>query len=105
MNGKSPATAPLASWRCRRSSGNNNERGGESQTNDGVMTRPPQGLESCPRSQKEMEMANCVQCGSQIPEGQRVCSMCYGDIDYGNDGYYREWAEQEDDRETENDRD
>lgn len=50
-------------------------------------------------------MSNCVQCGSPIPEGQRVCSMCYGDIDYGNDGYYREWAEQQDDREIENDRD
>jgi len=24
--------------------------------------------------------------------------MCYGDIDHGNDGYYRKWAEQEDDR-------
>jgi hypothetical protein len=21
--------------------------------------------------------------------------MCYGDIDYGNDGYYRGWAEEE----------
>ena len=28
--------------------------------------------------------------------------MCYGDIDYGRDGYYREWAErQEDQREPE----
>jgi len=37
-------------------------------------------------------------CGSSIPDAQKVCSMCYGDIDYGNDGYYRKWAEQEDDR-------
>ena len=21
--------------------------------------------------------------------------MCYGDIDHGNDGYYREWAERQ----------
>ena len=40
-------------------------------------------------------MASCSMCVSSIPEGQRVCSMCYGDIDYGKDGYYREWAEQE----------
>jgi hypothetical protein len=40
-------------------------------------------------------MANCSMCGSWIPDGQRVCSMCYGDIDYGNDGYYRQWAEEE----------
>ena len=38
-------------------------------------------------------MANCSMCGSPIPDNQRVCSMCYGDIDYGTDGYYREWAE------------
>lgn len=23
--------------------------------------------------------------------------MCYGDIDYGRDGYYRAWAEQDND--------
>lgn len=40
--------------------------------------------------------ASCSQCGSPVPDGQRVCSMCYGDIDYGKDGYYREWAEQQD---------
>ena len=39
-------------------------------------------------------MPNCTSCGSTIPEGQgRCCSMCYGDIDYGKDGYYRDWAE------------
>lgn len=32
-------------------------------------------------------MANCT-------NGQgKSCSMCYGDIDHGRDGYYREWAE------------
>jgi len=44
-------------------------------------------------------MPNCTSCGSSIPEGQgKSCSMCYGDIDYGKDGYYRaemERAEQE----------
>lgn len=43
-------------------------------------------------------MPYCIMCGAPIPEGQRLCSMCYGDIDYGADGYYRKWAEQEDDR-------
>ncbi len=40
-------------------------------------------------------MNNCSQCGSSIPDGQRVCSMCYGDISYGNDGYYQQWAEEQ----------
>ena len=40
-------------------------------------------------------MNHCVQCGLPIPEAQRVCSMCYGDIDYGKDGYYRDWAERQ----------
>jgi len=45
-------------------------------------------------------MPNCTSCGSKIPEGQgESCSMCYGDIDHGKDGYYREWAE----RQQEND--
>ena len=37
----------------------------------------------------------CVCCGSLIPDNQRskTCSMYYGDIDHGKDGYYREWAE------------
>ena len=36
-------------------------------------------------------MANyCVQCGIEIPEGQRVCSVCYGDPWYGRDGYLLE---------------
>ena len=38
----------------------------------------------------------CTSCGSPIPDGQSSsCSMCYGDIDYGRDGYYREWAERQ----------
>jgi len=44
-------------------------------------------------------MANCTDCGSSIPDSQNTCSMCYGDINHGSDGYYQEWAErqQEDD--------
>lgn len=41
-------------------------------------------------------MANCTSCGSPIPDGQgKSCSMCYGDIDHGSDGYYRQWAEEQ----------
>jgi hypothetical protein len=41
-------------------------------------------------------MAYCSSCGSFIPEGQgSCCSMCYGDINYGNDGYYEEWAREQ----------
>ncbi len=41
-------------------------------------------------------MPNCTSCGSPIPDGQGPsCSMCYGDIDHGRDGYYRKWAEQQ----------
>jgi hypothetical protein len=46
-------------------------------------------------------MANCTQCGSPISKGQRICSMCYGDIDYGSDGYYREWLEKQERRQQE----
>jgi len=40
-------------------------------------------------------MNYCTSCGSPIPEeGQgKSCSMCYGDIAHGKDGYYRQWAE------------
>ena len=43
-------------------------------------------------------MANCVMCGSWIPDdqGSKTCSMCYGDMGHGKDGYYREWAERQD---------
>ena len=41
-------------------------------------------------------MPYCSSCGSEIPEGQgSSCSMCYGDIDYGRDGYYQAWAEEQ----------
>lgn len=46
----------------------------------------------------------CVQCGSSIPKSQRTCSMCYGDIGHGTDGYYRRWAEDEMRREDERER-
>jgi hypothetical protein len=36
-------------------------------------------------------------CGRSVPNGQRVCSTCYGDPEYGRDGYLR--AEMEADRE------
>jgi hypothetical protein len=53
-------------------------------------------------------MANCVMCGSWIPDnqGSRSCSMCYGDIDHGKDGYYRaelERQEQEEQRRRQED--
>jgi hypothetical protein len=42
-------------------------------------------------------MPYCTSCGSYIPEGQgNSCSMCYGDIFHGCDGYYEEWARQQD---------
>lgn len=35
-------------------------------------------------------MPYCTSCGSSIPDGQgESCSMCYGDMEYGRDGYYR----------------
>lgn len=41
-------------------------------------------------------MPYCTSCGSPIPEGQdKSCSMCYGDISHGKDGYYEEWAREE----------
>ena len=45
-------------------------------------------------------MPYCTSCGNRIPEGQgKSCSMCYGDIAHGSDGYYEEWArnQQQDD--------
>jgi hypothetical protein len=42
----------------------------------------------------------CSSCGMPIPEGQgKSCSMCYGDIAYGKDGYYQQWAEKTIERE------
>jgi len=37
----------------------------------------------------------CVCCGAPIPGGQNTCSMCYGDPEHGNDGYYRHWLEEQ----------
>ncbi len=42
---------------------------------------------------KENMMGSCCDCGSSIPDGQEVCSMCYGDVDYGNDGYYQAYMD------------
>ena len=40
-------------------------------------------------------MNYCVSCGSPLPDSHkhRSCSLCYGDIDYGTDGYYRQFME------------
>jgi hypothetical protein len=52
-------------------------------------------------------VANCVMCGSRLPDnqGSKTCSMCYGDVDHGQDGYYRQFLEearrQEDERQSE----
>ena len=48
-------------------------------------------------------MKNCVMCGSPIPDdqGSNSCSMCYGDIGHGKDGYYQEYMEREWQREQE----
>ncbi len=40
-------------------------------------------------------MGSCCDCGIDIPDGQTSCSMCYGDIEHGSDGYYRDWAERQ----------
>ena len=49
-------------------------------------------------------MNSCSVCGRPIPEGQSICSMCYGDIEYGNDGYYRREMENEFERQMETQR-
>jgi len=39
---------------------------------------------------------NCTSCGSTIPDGQgSSCSMCYGDMNHGRDGYYENWAREQ----------
>lgn len=40
-------------------------------------------------------MAYCVSCGVRIPDGQRTCSVCYGDPDHGRDGILRRMMEEE----------
>jgi len=38
----------------------------------------------------------CTSCGMPIPDNQgNSCSMCYGDIAHGSDGYYEEWAREQ----------
>lgn len=32
-------------------------------------------------------MGSCTSCGSPVPDGQKSCSMCYGDPYHGSDGY------------------
>jgi hypothetical protein len=49
-------------------------------------------------------MGNCSSCGSPIPDGQRVCSMYYGDPYYGRDGYYLSWLESQQQAEIERQR-
>jgi len=52
-----------------------------------------------------MAQKYCSSCGSQIPDGQgKSCSMCYGDVDYGSDGYYRKWMEEKSSDEYEHQR-
>lgn len=41
----------------------------------------------------------CVCCGAPIPSGQRTCSMCYGDMGHGRDGYYEDWGREQERRE------
>lgn len=43
-----------------------------------------------------MGQSYCSSCGSPIPDGQgKSCSMCYGDVDHGRDGYYRQMLEEQ----------
>ena len=39
-----------------------------------------------------------------IPLGQgKSCSMCYGDVDYGSDGYYKQYLEETEQKEEQQD--
>ncbi|MCK5642407.1 MAG: hypothetical protein KAJ19_16490 [Gammaproteobacteria bacterium] len=39
-------------------------------------------------------MPDCTSCGQPIPEGQgSSCSMCYGDVAHGTDGYYQDYMD------------
>lgn len=46
-------------------------------------------------------MAYCSQCRIEIPDRQQSCSMCYGDIDHGTDGYYRREVERQQEQDIE----
>ena len=39
---------------------------------------------------------SCSSCGISIPDGQKFCSMCYGDPSYGRDGYYENYLREQD---------
>ena len=47
-------------------------------------------------------MNQCKSCGISIPDGQRICSMCYGDPWYGRDGHALRELEREEMRRQEN---
>ena len=40
-------------------------------------------------------MAGCVSCGVEIPDGQRTCSVCYGDPFHGSAGILLAMIEQD----------
>jgi len=40
-------------------------------------------------------MDYCSCCGSEIPDEQGICSMCYGDPNFGRDMYYLNIIENE----------
>jgi hypothetical protein len=50
-------------------------------------------------------MAYCASCGRPIPDDQgSSCSMCYGDIAHGHDGYYEQYmrdCEEQEERQNE----
>ena len=46
-------------------------------------------------AKKGHKMGYCVQCGLPVPDGQNCCSLCYGDPEYGQDGYYRQWLNEQ----------
>jgi len=42
----------------------------------------------------------CKSCGVSIPNGQRFCSMCYGEPGYGRDGYYEDYLCEQDEKQN-----
>jgi hypothetical protein len=53
-------------------------------------------LKGNPEPARNRDSAHCTSCGAPIPPGQgKSCSMCYGDIDHGRDGYYRRYIEEQ----------
>lgn len=43
-------------------------------------------------------MSNCIMCGIEIPDNQKICSMCYGDPYHGSDGYYLEYLNKQEEK-------